>query len=290
MVSFPADLGGGREKYKGTVSFRANSTSTSATRAAEAGLGSSPLAQSVVGTETITIPSADSRGNSGVTLYLPQAINISDQIGYENIDLGMIGLAARSMTGSIMNTVSGGGDAGGVIKNIINDVTSSISDNYRSVRNAGAAGAAALLADAFAPDNIRAGVTSATGFTANPHKRSIFRDVGLRSFNFSFTMMPASQADAQSSEDIVKFFREHLYPERLGDLLYKFPDKFTIEFKYNGKEVASKILPCYLTSVNTIYNSQSTSFHDDGKFTSIQIDLQFQEEATLDKKLVEDGY
>ena len=111
------------------------------------------------------------------------------------------------------------------IKNIINDVTSSISDNYRSVRNAGAAGAAALLADAFAPDNIRAGVTGATGFTANPHKRSIFRDVGLRSFNFSFTMMPASQADAQSSEDIVKFFREHLYPERLGDLLYKFPDK-----------------------------------------------------------------
>ncbi|MEK9699896.1 MAG: hypothetical protein VW270_29220, partial [Candidatus Poseidoniales archaeon] len=129
-----------------------------------------------------------------------------------------------------------------------------------------------------------------TGFTANPHKRSVFRDVGLRSFNFSFTMMPASAADASASEDIVQFFREHLYPERLGGLLYKFPDKFDIEFKYAGQDVASKLLPCYLTSVNTIYNPQSTSFHTDGSFTSIQIDLQFQEEATLDKKLVEDGY
>lgn len=282
MVSFPADLGGGREKYKGTVSFRASSTSTTSTR--EGGLSAAERGA----TKTITVPSADSRGNSGVTLYLPQAINIADQIGYENIDLGMIGLSAGSAARSVM--AQSGASTGTAIKNIINDVTSSIADNYSQVKTAGAAGAAALLADAFAPDNIRAGVTSATGFTANPHKRSIFRDVGLRSFNFSFTMMPASQADAQSSEDIVKFFREHLYPERLGDLLYKFPDKFTIEFKYDGKEVASKILPCYLTSVNTIYNPQSTSFHDDGKFTSIQIDLQFQEEATLDKKLVEEGY
>jgi len=285
MVSFPADLGGGREKYKGTVSFRASSTSS--TTRQTSGNPNLSFGQANT-TTTITTPSADSRGNSGVTLYLPQAINIADQMGYENVDLGMIGLSAGSAARSAM--AQSGASTGTAIKNIINDVTSSLSDNYTALKQSGAAGVAALLADAFAPDNIRAGVTSATGFTANPHKRSIFRDVGLRSFNFSFTMMPASQADAQSSEDIVKFFREHLYPERLGDLLYKFPDKFTIEFKYDGKEVASKILPCYLTSVNTIYNPQSTSFHDDGKFTSIQIDLQFQEEATLDKKLVEEGY
>ncbi|MEK9699895.1 MAG: hypothetical protein VW270_29215, partial [Candidatus Poseidoniales archaeon] len=127
MVSFPADLGGGREKYKGTINFRASSTSTTFAGSTPTFAGQSPRGG---GTKTVKKASPDSRGNSGVTLYLPQAVNIADQVGYENIDLGFIGMTAMNTAKSAMAAAGSGASASGAISQIINDVTSSISDQY----------------------------------------------------------------------------------------------------------------------------------------------------------------
>ncbi len=53
---------------------------------------------------------------------------------------------------------------------------------------------------------------------------------------------------------------------------------------------APKILPCYLTSVNTVINPRSASFFSDGKANEVQLSMSFQEERALDATDVRGGY
>jgi len=272
------------EKYEGRISFTALNSSTGAQRAlavsAQAGGFDIGLQRAAASGGTIT-----TIGGS-VNLYLPQGLNFQDGVQYENTDLGIIGSAISGAAGSVYRDPSVKGIQ--AVTNAASSVADQVTSNLFGAQNREAA---AGLAERFLPGASNA-IAMGTGITANPHRRSIFRDVALRQFSFNFTMVPASPDEAAASEEIVKFFRVNLYPERAGPAgtLYKFPTKFEIRLSYKGEEVATKILPCYLTSVQTQYNPRSGSFHTDSKFNEISIALSFQEETTLDKQMVEDGF
>ena len=137
------------------------------------------------------------------------------------------------------------------------------------------------------------GISAATGITANPHKRSLFRDVSIRNFTFSFLMSPASPEEAAAINEIVRFFRVNAYPRKLGEgLAYEFPTTFDIKFKYKNAEMQDvpKLLPCFLTSINTVFNPRGASFFNDGRFSETQLSLNFVEQRPLDKKEVEAGH
>ena len=53
---------------------------------------------------------------------------------------------------------------------------------------------------------------------------------------------------------------------------------------------APKLLPCYLTSVNTVLTPRSSSFFEDGKANEVQLTMSFQEERALNKDDIKDGY
>lgn len=266
MVTFPLEPD---EKYKGRITFQAINSSSSPTRAGgAAGVG---FTGGVSTTQTL---------GGSVNLYLPQGITISDQVGYENTDLGLIGsgIAFGAKTLYEQGVVKGS-------QSIINDGASTIDKAKSGFFTSEGKAYMAALAERFGGAAVAAG----TGITANPHRRSVFQDVSLRQFSFNFIMQPLSLREAEASKDIVKFFRTNLYPEQIGSDVYKFPTKFKIRFKYGDKEVANKLLPAYLTSVQTQYNPRSSSFHKDGEFTEIGISLTFQEETTLTRQLVEQG-
>ncbi len=259
------------EKYKGRVSFQAINSSSSFS----SGVGSLSAAQAGAGVST-----TQTLGGS-VNLYLPQGITIADQVGYENTDLGIVGSGIAFGAKSIYE--------GGIVKgaqNIINDGASTVDKRKSGFFGTEGKAYLAALAERFGGAAVAAG----TGITANPHRRSIFKDVALRQFSFNFIMQPLSPEEASVSKEIVQFFRTNLYPEQIVDDAYKFPTKFRIRFTYDGKDVANKLLPCYLTSAQTQYNPRSGSFHKDGNFTEIGISLTFQEETTLTRQLVEEGF
>jgi len=253
------------------------------------------------------------KGSSGsfggvANLYFPEAVNFSDGLVYDNANLGYVGEMVRRGAASIsgqsagspneqglasqigaananlgalvtgaMDTLGGTGDVKNILQNGVVPVTSILVQG---------------MADDLAP-GLSGAVSSGTAVTANPHKRSVFRDVALRTFTFSFLMSPQSQAESQSIEDIVDFFRENAYPDKIaGDLGYKFPTKFYITFFYGGRKMsqAPKILPSYLTSVNTTLNPRSSSFFKDGKANEVQLTMSFQEERALDKDDIKGGY
>ena len=272
------------EKYEGRISFTALNSSTGAQRANAAGRLAPGQARAELSGDTgRTITTT----GGSVNLYLPQGLNFQDGVQYENTDLGIIGSAVANAASNVYRDPSVRGIQAAT------STASSISDQiFSNLFGAQGREAAAGLAERFAPGGLSDAVAMGTGITANPHRRSIFRDVALRQFSFNFTMVPASPDEAVASEEIVKFFRVNLYPERAGPAgtLYKFPTKFEIGLTYKGEEVATKILPCYLTSVQTQYNPRSGSFHTDSKFNEIGISLSFQEETTLDREKIEEGY
>ena len=274
-LQFPIEGSGSPEKYAGTVSFQAVNTVSSPTYSS----GAAGQNAAVVGFGTTETMGGD------VILYLPQGINIADAVNYENTDLGIIGNAARNGLNNV--------DVGALLSKgpmeILSDATSLAETAVAGLGNWKNLGTAAAISAENIPE-VGHAISSVTGITANPHRRSIFRDVGLRQFSFSFTMQPMSEDEAGVIEDIVKFFRTELYPEKLTDYAYRFPTKFLIEFQYNGQQVANKLQPCYMTSVQTQYNPNSSSFHTGGKFTETVISLTFQEETTLTKEKIVEGF
>lgn len=228
-------------------------------------------------------------------LYMPEGMNFADGIVYDNANLNLAGYLVEKGV-----ELSKGPP--GTLENSFNNWTSQLNNLLVSEGTIGSAqslvsngGAAALLnlgAQTLAPGDIAEGISSATKITANPHKRSLFRDVAIRSFNFTFLLSPASQQEAIEINKIIKFFRVNAYPTlKAGELAYAFPTRFYIEFRYKNEKMPDvpELLPCYLTSISTTFNPRSSSLFKDGRFNETQLALNFVEERPLDKDDVEGG-
>lgn len=239
--------------------------------------------------------------SGSVILYMPEALTFNDGINYDNVNLGLAGMAAMEGAAfaknnvdptSIQNTVSNFQNeamrAAKALDNLggRNQIMGMFADNVGP--------AASLLTQGVTPEAISSGIALGSGITANPHKRSVFRDVGTRNFGFSFLMSPSSPAEGAAIEGIVDFFRENAYPEYVsgGRYAYKFPKPFKITMKYRGAEMSQppKIRPSFLTSVTTTFNPRSSSFFKDGKFNETQIALAFVEDRPLAKPDIQGGY
>lgn len=244
------------------------------------------------------------------SLYLPRGLNFSDAAAYDNIDLGLIGVGAEavgnvaksqslsslanqaSTTAKALNSISTQG-----LENQIQTGFSQIDDLASKLATGDISATLPIIQRALplvpiGGQELEAGVRSATRTSANPHKRSLFRDVGMRTFTFSFALAPSSAAEAAAVNSIIKFFRFNLYPEKiLSKSTYKFPSIFDIKFYYNGEMTnVPKIKDCYLVSFATNFNPNNGAMFEDGNFSETEIALTFQEERPLDREDIADGF
>lgn len=234
--------------------------------------------QSAVG-ETIEV---DGRQ---ISLYLPAGLAFRDNVTYENFDLGAVGGAmeaglgfAESMVkgvGSFVTGLTGGGGA---------DVAKLAGVQLASKFGSFGAEAAAVQ-------------KLAGGVTLNPNTRVLFKQPNIREFAFAFKFVARSAKEADQVNQIVKFLRTELYPDEIKSvgglsLGYKFPNKFNIQFEYDGAPIKglAQIKPCYLRDVSTTYNASQMAMHSDGNFMEIDMTLSFQETAALTRKDIEAGY
>lgn len=211
-------------------------------------------------------------GGDHIDLYLPASLQIGDKVEYENVGLTALFAAGADvasgeksfdqLTGPSWDTFS---------KLAVNKAVSAFSD---------AAGAAARSATRTAP---------------NPNTRAIFKQVNLRSFQFTFKMIPNNIGEARDIGAIIKEFRKNMYPERIdGGIAYKFPNRYRLEAHYNDMVLSDYNLttePCFLESVMSNYNPSSQAFmvpggSKQGFFSEIDLSLTFIEGRTLDRTSV----
>lgn len=229
-----------------------------------------------------------------VTLFLPRALQIQDGVSYDNnVNLGAIGaIGAGLVANGASIAAAGAGAIAGSIQSFIDGITN------------GGGGDLARLAAVRIGDNVNSlspelnnAVKSIAQVVPNPNTRTLFRAVAMRAFMFDFSLIANSPREAQEITNIIKFFREQLYPEDIGGtgstqgvLGLKFPNKFEIKTKYRDKELGIRFLPCYLTAFSATYNEQGGAMHTDGGWNSVQIQLSFTETRTLVKQDIKAGY
>lgn len=132
----------------------------------------------------------------------------------------------------------------------------------------------------------------------NPFVVHLFKGVGRRTFNFSFTMIPRSEKEAQTIENIVTTFRKYGHPKRSdGGRFLDFPAEFDIAFLHGGNDNLRipKIRKCALTGINLSYGESvftGTVKDSQGKIspTKITLDLEFSElELLTQQSITEQG-
>ena len=238
-----------------------------------------------------------------VTLPLQRDLRFSDNAQYETANLGVLG-------GALEQGIQGRNAFAGITQNNQLVQTASAIAASAVAKGVGEAAGAAIgatvargpgavlgvtaLGGAF--EGLSPAVRSATRIATAPNQRTLFQQVNIRSFAFTFKMIANNQREAEEIKSIVQFFRQELYPEKipLGEtgvpLGYKFPNMFEIEIKNRlDQNPAFKIQRCYLRDVQTSFNPTATGMHDDGSFVEVDISLAFQEIVALDKAKVRDG-
>lgn len=229
-----------------------------------------------------------------ITLYLPQAINVADQVYYERIDLGAIGAVAAGAVGAGAGPLQALKTAGLQAGRSIADLLTNRSAMSQEVA---ALAALRLAPGAFGVDNV---AKSQLGVAVNPNTKSLFRSVELRTFSFSFKMIASSEAEAIEIERIIKAFRTELYPEHINftaengaftaPVGYKFPNKYKIILQYGGKILPIRFLDANLINIQTVYNPSSMGWHADGRPSEVDLTLSFGEPRTLSKQDIVAGY
>lgn len=224
-----------------------------------------------------------------VALYLPLGLAFRDNVTYENFDLGAVGASMEGGLGFAQSMMKGVGS-------FVSGITGSSGGDLAKL-------AGVQLASKMGSFGAEAGAASRLvgGVTLNPNSRVLFKQPNIREFSFAFKFIAKSAQEADQVNQIIKFFRQELYPEDITveiggatpvSLGYRFPNKFNIGFQYNGKEIPglAKIRPCFLRDVSTTFNSSQMAMHSDGNFMEVDMTLSFQETRALTKKDVVEGY
>jgi len=238
-----------------------------------------------------------------VVMPLQRDLRFSDNVTYDSPPLGALGAGLEAMGGG-RNPFAGATNGDGTF------TTTAAALAAQAVAKASGAGIGAIVGKlagsalggavigSGATEGLGDAVRSSTRISSAPNHRTLFKEVQLRQFSFTFKMIANSEREAFEIKQIIKFFRQELYPEKItvGDenipIAYKFPNVFELQVKnQTGGNPASKIQRCYLKDVQTSYNSTGNGLHTDGSFVECDLTINFQEISALDKNMIRDrGY
>jgi len=130
------------------------------------------------------------------------------------------------------------------------------------------------------------------GEVANNRMEMVFETIDRRTFQFDFRMMPKSAAESTAIQNIVRTFRTNMAPRTsgAGNLRFRVPSLFEIDFKPNNANALPKIGKSVCTACNVTYGGARAQFFADGNPVETSISLTFQELDLPTAQRVEDGY
>ncbi len=141
------------------------------------------------------------------------------------------------------------------------------------------AGAAAYFAGQAVGANI---LGRTTGQVINPNMELTFNGPKMRTFNFGFRMTPRTPSEARIIRNMIKFFKQHMAPEKTESTMFLNPPKiFKLQYLYNGSPDhpwLNKFKPCALTQFTVNYTPDGSYMtYDDGSMTCYNITMGFNE-------------
>jgi hypothetical protein len=208
---------------------------------------------------------------SAIELYVSAPPSAEYAAEWQNVELGVIG----------------GGLSQGALSDLSLDKILETSGDLAKFAGRSIIQAAATLPRELGISGDLGGAIEATSKkVANPYREQLFKNMGFRSFGFSYKFNPRNTSELTSVMEIIQLFKYHMHPEIDPSRLFLiYPSEFNIEYRYKGKrnEYIHKISTCALTNVRVTYGSSDfTTFSGmNGAPSEINLDLTFSELETL---------
>ena len=217
----------------------------------------------------------DSSQYKKIVLYMPEDIGQSDQRNWSEATIGPLQMAAMRAAGSMIGG-AGSGQFWAGANAAATEATSDPAIIPALVRGVGANVAGKTLnMDA---NNITGGLI---GQVVNPNLEVFFSKVGLRTFQFRWTLVPRNERESRIIKEMIWQFKKASAPELAqGGWFTTVPHVFKIQYKTGSQDNhwLNKIKACALTNINVNYTAAgSYSTLEDGAPTAVGLQMNFQE-------------
>ena len=206
---------------------------------------------------------------------MPEDIGQSDQRNWSEATIGPLQMAAMRAAGSMIGG-AGSGQFWAGANAAATEATSDPAIIPALVRGVGANVAGKILnMDA---NNITGGLI---GQVVNPNLEVFFSKVGLRTFQFRWTLVPRNERESRIIKEMIWQFKKASAPELAqGGWFTTVPHVFKIQYKTGSQDNhwLNKIKACALTNINVNYTAAgSYSTLEDGAPTAVGLQMNFQE-------------
>ena len=221
-----------------------------------------------------------------VALYMPTDIQINDQMVY-NDDSRKMGAFAETLfskdyadvfnpvTLTSQTALAAAGYLGG--KFLPGSSTSMIS----------------ALAGAGLASVVQTELQRGSGKIANPNEILLYNSTALRTFTFTWTILPDTRQESEHAAGLIKMFRKAAHARKDNKMIITVPDHVIISFHGAGEKRTEMIQlpPCVIETVGVIYNPNTSSFfHENNAPVEIGLTVGLKEMAPLYAQDVEEGY
>ena len=227
------------------------------------------------------------RLDTAITLYMPPQVQVNYNANYQDTEIGFI--AGEGAT--LYDAYRKGGWEGveGAVRGGGNKTIKEAFEKF-----------ALASAEGIGIQGARATVEMIAGELVANRLELAFRGIPKRKFQYTFKMIPKSQAEAEEIRKIIFAFKANMLPEfkggnRAGRKM-KVPNTFDIQYMYHSKENdwLHKISTSVLETMNVSYGGDRyKTFHptDDGAPpVETQLTLNFTELELITKERVFEGY
>ena len=219
-----------------------------------------------------------------ICLYMPTGIEINDQMVY-NDDSRKMGAFAETLFSDdyadIFNPTT------------LTSPTALAAGGFLAGALPGISSTLGALTGAGLGTVVQTEVQRGSGKIANPNDITMYNSTPLRTFTFSWTILPDSHHESEQATGLIKMFRMGAHAKKDNKMLLTVPDHVIVSFHGAGSKRTEMIQlpPCVIESVNVSYNPNNTSFFKQNNApVEIGLSVGLKEMAPIYQGDVEAGY
>ena len=217
--------------------------------------------------------------SGSICLYMPTDIQINDQMVY-NEDSRKMGAFVETFFDNkdeLFNATT------------LTSQTALTAAGYLGGMVPGVNGIFSALAGAGLSQVVGNEIQRGSGKIANPNEILMYQSTAMRTFTFSYTILPDSVNESKQAAGLIKMFRKAAHATKDNKTLITVPDHVIVSF--HGAKDMIQLPPCVIESVGVTYNPNSSSFFKENNApVEIGLAITLKEMAPIYSGDVEAGY
>jgi len=230
------------------------------------------------------------RITDSIALYLPGQVTDNTSALYEDLSMGIGGMAINTITGAAKDFANN--DFEGFGAKVATGLGALLTETGR--RMLVTAGEALSGAEGAVQ-----GVNKLFGQADNPFVEVFFTNMNLRKFTYNFVFAPRNEDETIEIQQIIQLFRFHMVPELQGTngRYITLPSTFDIHYMYKANtgrsyenDYYTRLSTCVLQDCSVNYTPTGVKSFANGAPTQITMNLTFSETEALTKEKVKQGF